>query len=72
MGYQPVYDPSILDREQYFAGSVARRVHELEGMFRRDEVRAILCARGGYGCNYLLPELDLDLVRRHPKIFVGC
>ena len=36
------------------------------------EVKAIVCARGGYGCNYLLPRLDLALVRANPKIFVGC
>ena len=35
-------------------------------------MRAILCARGGYGCNYLLPHLDLDLIRANPKIFAGC
>ena len=36
------------------------------------EVRAILCARGGYGCNYLLPHLDLELIGANPKIFAGC
>jgi muramoyltetrapeptide carboxypeptidase len=41
-------------------------------MFARPEVKAILCARGGYGCNYLLPHIDLDVVRANPKIFVGC
>ena len=40
--------------------------------FARPEVKAILCARGGYGCNYLLPHLDLDLIRANPKIFAGC
>jgi len=40
-------------------------------MFQRDEIKAILCARGGYGANYLLPHLDLDLIRLHPKIFIG-
>ena len=40
-------------------------------MFRRPEVKAIVCARGGYGCNYLLEHLDLDVVRANPKIFVG-
>jgi muramoyltetrapeptide carboxypeptidase len=40
-------------------------------MFLRPEVRAIVCARGGYGSNYLLPLLDLDAIRRHPKILVG-
>lgn len=72
LGYQPFYLPSLCERELYFAGSVERRVNELHEMFARPEVKAILCARGGYGCNYLLPHLDLDLIRAHPKIFVGC
>src|SRR5271166_2790111 len=72
MGYRPFYLPSILERDLYFAGSVERRVNELHEMFRSREVRAILCARGGYGCNYLLPHLDLGLIRRNRKIFAGC
>src|SRR5208283_217529 len=70
-GYRPVYLDSILDRNLYFAGSFERRARELEEMFVRDDVHAILCARGGYGANYLLPTLDLDKIRSHPKIFVG-
>ena len=72
LGYQPFYLPSIFERDLYFAGSVERRVDELHEMFSRPEVKAILCARGGYGCNYLLPHLDLELIRCNPKIFAGC
>jgi muramoyltetrapeptide carboxypeptidase len=70
-GYQPVYLDSILERDLYFAGSVDRRARELEDMFVRDDIRAIVCARGGYGANYLLKELDLEKIKSHPKIFVG-
>jgi|SRR5579872_1607712 muramoyltetrapeptide carboxypeptidase len=70
-GYRPFYFDSILDRDLYFAGSLARRVRELEDMFRRDDVRAIVCARGGYGANYLLRELDLEKIKNNPKIFIG-
>lgn len=70
-GYRPFYFDSILDQDHYFAGSVERRVRELENMFERDDVRAILCARGGYGANYLLANLDLKKIRKHPKIFIG-
>jgi muramoyltetrapeptide carboxypeptidase len=70
--YQPFYLPSILDRDLYFAGSTARRLDEFHQMFARPEVKAIICARGGYGCNYLLPKIDLDVVRSNPKIFCGC
>ncbi len=71
LGYKPFYFDSILDQDLYFAGSVERRVWELESMFERDEVRAILCARGGYGANYLLGKIDLKKLAEHPKIFVG-
>jgi muramoyltetrapeptide carboxypeptidase len=70
-GYKPFYFESILDQDLYFAGSVERRVRELEEMFAREEVRAIVCARGGYGANYLLDALDLENIQAHPKIFVG-
>src|SRR6185369_2171138 len=71
LGYKPFYFESILERDLYFAGSAARRARELEEMFTRDDVRAIICARGGYGSNYLLDILDLTKIKAHPKIFVG-
>jgi muramoyltetrapeptide carboxypeptidase len=70
-GYEPFYFDSILDRYLYFAGTAKRRAQELEEMFLRDDIRAIICARGGYGSNYLLPMLDLKKIAAHPKIFIG-
>jgi muramoyltetrapeptide carboxypeptidase len=70
-GYKPVYSDSILAQDLYFAGSVQRRMRELKEMFVREDVRAILCARGGYGSNYLLHDLNLEKIRSHPKVFVG-
>jgi muramoyltetrapeptide carboxypeptidase len=70
-GYEPFYFYSILERDLYFAGPVNRRARELEDMFVRDDIRAIVCARGGYGSNYLLAVLDLKKIAVHPKIFVG-
>jgi muramoyltetrapeptide carboxypeptidase len=71
LGYTPFYFDSILDQDLYFAGSADRRARELEEMFARDEVRGILCARGGYGANYLSGRVDLRKIASHPKIFVG-
>jgi len=71
LGYVPFYFESILERDLYFAGSADRRARELEEMFVRDDIRAVLCARGGYGANYLLEALDLAKIAAHPKIFVG-
>lgn len=71
MGYEPVYSDSIFEKDLYFAGKVERRVCELHEMFSRADVKAILCARGGYGANYLLPHLNLHTLSTNPKIFVG-
>src|ERR1700685_669956 len=70
-GYRPFYFDSILERDLYFAGSAERRARELEAMFTREDVKAIICARGGYGSNYLLEVLDLEKIKSQPKIFVG-
>ncbi len=70
-GYEPFYFESILERDLYFAGSVERRAQELEDMFVRDDIRAIVCARGGYGSNYLPLTLDPGKIVLHPKILVG-
>ena len=71
LGLSAVFSESIFDRELYFAGGVQRRVDELHEMFRLQEVKAIICARGGYGSNYLLPHLNLGLIAKNPKIFCG-
>jgi muramoyltetrapeptide carboxypeptidase len=70
-GYEPFYFESILERDLYFAGTVERRARELEDMFLRDDVRAVVCARGGYGSNYLSLALDATKITSHAKILVG-
>lgn len=71
MGYLPEYELDILDEDVYFAGSLERRIREFHHMYERDEIKAVLCARGGYGANYLLPHLRIDLIQAHQKIFIG-
>jgi len=51
----------------YFSGSIEDRLADLHNAFADPAVSAIICTRGGYGSNYLLDGLDLDLIRSHPK-----
>ena len=55
----------------YLAGTDRERLHDLEAAFRDPDVKAIFCARGGYGVARILPAFDLALARRHPKPLVG-
>ncbi len=71
LGYRVVLGEGVYEQDLYFAGSAEARARDLHRMFDRKDVRAIVCARGGYGSNYLLPLIDLDLVGRNPKMLVG-
>jgi muramoyltetrapeptide carboxypeptidase len=72
MGYEPVYSQEIFDRDIYFAGSAERRSREFKEYWQREDIRALVCVRGGYGSNYLLEQLDFDLIAKQPKILIGC
>jgi muramoyltetrapeptide carboxypeptidase len=72
MGYEPVYSGAIFERDLYFAGSAKRRLRELEDLLLRDDVKALIGVRGGYGSNYLLEHLDFKKFSAHPKIILGC
>ncbi len=51
----------------YFSGTAKDRLDDLHAAFADPSVDALLTTRGGYGSNYLLAGLDLDLIRRNPK-----
>jgi muramoyltetrapeptide carboxypeptidase len=55
----------------YLAGSDAERLDDLHQMFSNKHVKAIICARGGYGSGRLLDKINFNLVKKNPKIFVG-
>ncbi|MBT8041442.1 MAG: LD-carboxypeptidase [Gammaproteobacteria bacterium] len=71
VGYEMVLGDSTKRRENKFAGSPGDRADDIMAMFADDSIDAIVCARGGYGGNRVWPLLDYDLIRAHPKIFVG-
>lgn len=71
LGYEPVYSPGIVERDLYFAGPLERRLREIEETLASQDVRAMICARGGYGSNYLLERILFEKFAHHPKIFMG-
>ncbi len=70
-GYQLKVFPGVWEKDGYLAGSDTVRLRDLHDAFADDSVDAILCVRGGYGCSRLLENIDFELLRRHPKPFVG-
>jgi muramoyltetrapeptide carboxypeptidase len=71
MGFRVSIGRNVRRAHRYTAGTDRERADDLQQMFSDPTVRAILCARGGYGATRLLPMLDDSLIARHPKILVG-
>jgi muramoyltetrapeptide carboxypeptidase len=68
--YEARYAPSIFERHRYLAGADARRLHELKDALTDPAVKAVFCARGGYGATRLLGELGA-VPEFQPKPLVG-
>lgn len=71
-GFKPVLGSHLFQRKGYLAGDDTSRLEDLHGMIRNENIKAIFCARGGYGSTRLLDGIDYDLIGRNPKIILGC
>jgi muramoyltetrapeptide carboxypeptidase len=71
LGFEPVYDDSILDKERFVAGSVETRVRAIVNAWRDDSIAAMIAMRGGYGSAQLLPFLDPDILIDGRKALIG-
>ena len=71
IGYTIVMGNSNSMKWGPFAGTPQERADDIHHMFSNPKIEAIICARGGYGANRVLPLLDYNLIRDNPKIFMG-
>ena len=70
LGYAPSLGRNTLERRPlYFAGTPWQRLDDLHAAFAEPGSSAIMALRGGYGSNYLLDALDLDVIAANPKPF---
>ena len=71
-GFEPVIMPHAKGpADGSYASSDANRLTDLTDAFKDPEVRAILCARGGYGCNHLIGRIPPELFIDNPKWLLG-
>lgn len=62
---------SVNETYGYLAGTDQERLDDLHEMFLDKEVKAIICACGGYGTARIAAMIDYEIVRKNPKIFWG-
>lgn len=61
----------IRSRYGNLAGKDEERLADIHSMFSDQEVKAIVCIRGGAGASRLLPHIDYPLIAANPKVLLG-
>jgi len=71
LGFRVRRAEGLLDRRGFTAGPPEKRLGALQALFADEDVKGIVCARGGAGASSLLTRLDAEWLRARPKVFVG-
>ncbi|MGX7244233.1 S66 family peptidase [Enterococcus quebecensis] len=71
LGFNVTFSEHTDEQDILGSSSIMSRVKDLHEAFSDENVKGILTAIGGFNSNELLPYLDFELIKRHPKIFCG-
>jgi len=71
MGFNPSVPKDIYQTKRYLAGNDALRAEVVTNFFVDKNVKAIMCARGGFGAIRILDILDWELIGKSSKVFIG-
>lgn len=70
-GFRIKFNRKILYSKGYLAGTDQERADEFNTMWADPEVKALVAARGGYGSLRMVDLIDMDQIRKNPKILIG-
>lgn len=70
-GLRVVTGKTVGKKDHTFGGTDDERAEDFQDMIHNHDLKAILCARGGYGAVRIIDRLDFSSLRRHPKWVIG-
>jgi len=70
-GYKVVTGKTLGHQFNYFSGTDEERLQDLQQMLDDESIKAILCARGGYGTGRIIDRLHFKKFKEHPKWIIG-
>lgn len=62
---------NLFEADNQFSGTIEQRSTDLQTMIDDDSIKAILCARGGYGTVQIIDNIDFSKLKNKPKWIVG-
>src|SRR4051795_13143438 len=70
-GFKVEVGKTLGNQFNYFSGTDEERLHDLQSMLDDDNIKALLCARGGYGLSRIIDALNFEKFVRNPKWIIG-
>lgn len=70
-GLKVSFGKNLFEEDHQFAGSRKQRAEDLQAAIEDENVKAIVCARGGYGSVQLVDQIDFSPLQKNPKWLVG-
>ncbi len=70
-GLQVITGPNLFGEKDQYSGTDEERASDLQMMLDDKEIKAILCARGGYGTVRIIDHINFSAFEQHPKWIVG-
>ncbi len=70
-GFRVVPGKTLGHQHNYFSGTDVERLHDLQHMIDDESIKAIFCARGGYGTGRIIEKLNFKKFCKHPKWVIG-
>lgn len=70
-GLEPVIGKHCLGEFNQFSGNDAQRTSDFQTALDDSSIKAIIAARGGYGCIRIIDQLDFSNFNKHPKWIIG-
>ena len=70
-GLVPIIGNNIYKKNYHFAGNDKERFDDLQWAFDHKNIKAIWCARGGYGSIRIVDKLNFDQFKKYPKWLIG-
>tara|TARA_B110000305_G_C19330976_1_gene583963 strand:- start:138 stop:1034 length:897 start_codon:yes stop_codon:yes gene_type:complete len=70
-GFKVILGKNLFKEDDQFSGTIEQRAADLQGMIDDNSIKAILCARGGYGTVQIIDYINFTNLKKNPKWIVG-
>jgi muramoyltetrapeptide carboxypeptidase len=70
-GFRVEAGKTLGNQHNYFSGTDEERLNDLQKMLDDKNIKAIFCARGGYGLSRIIDKINFEIFIQNPKWIIG-